>query len=210
MRRYAVCFILLSTFLLAACGGGETPAPSTLDTSLSQPTSQPSDAANPTSDPNVTPPSFTTPVPRATIEGEVPLPAAGTLVSVQTGNTGEGILFSRVILEQEGGVNNTYLAIELKSDGTLTRWEGSDPIISTVGQEAVTQIDDMLDKMNFFGVQGTFVGPSSNPETYFYTITVELGDATRQIRLQDGYLPAELEEVLVKLRGLGLPSAPGE
>ncbi|MCA0457332.1 MAG: hypothetical protein LCI00_25400 [Chloroflexi bacterium] len=131
---------------------------------------------------------------------EVALPIPGTLIAPVTEEPGAGQPFSQVILNRSGGLQGTPLDVILSADGTLIR----NGATSTVSPDVVTQINQMLDQMGFFGMQGVFQGIGTSADVFTYNITVEKpSGAARTVTAQDGYIPPELAALLQVLQGLG-------
>jgi hypothetical protein len=203
MRRN-LCVILIGAVFLAACGGN-TPAP-TVDSS-SAPTVE-ATTASAGSTPIVT----ETQPPLATIEqqqrafetDEASLPIPGTLDASTNPDPEAGLVFDDIQLERTGGIAGQTLTIEVRGDGTFTR----DGAAGTISPDQVTMIDNLLDQMNFFGLQGVFTAPGTSADVYTYTVTVNRAGSARMIRAQDGLIPPEMIELLSMLSSLGAPTAP--
>jgi hypothetical protein len=202
--------ILIGMFFLAACGGN---APAT---------------TVPTADSSVTADSSGTVVP-ATVAGlqptpdlaatqsaeptlivqersfstdEPPLPIPGTIIAPTTPDPDAGLIFDTILLERTGGLAGIPLTVEVKSDGTVTR----DGVTSTISPDQVAFLDNLLDQLNFFGLQGVFTAPGTSADTYHYAVTVERAGSSRTIRAEDGFLPSEMIQLLSLLSDLGAPT----
>lgn len=204
--RYALSFILI--VLLAACGGGgngdsdnadATSAPSGEETvAVEDGTLSFEELAEDVLGDEPTPQIF----PTVTLaEGALPIPLPGTLVASETEEPDlRGVGFDRIVFRQSGGTAGIDVQFEINGqDRSVTR-DGNTMAIS---QEAVDQINQAIDSLNFLGLQGTFLGPGGNEEAYFYRITVEKGDAARTIASQDGFMPQEYIQFLGLLRTIG-------
>jgi hypothetical protein len=141
---------------------------------------------------------------QGTGEGELPVAPPGTLVSSATEDPGAAQVFDQIVATQSGGATNMNRFVQVFKDGTVVR----DDTRTTVSQEQITAVDTMLDEINFFGLQGAFLGPASDPNSYRYTLTVIRGETERMIQAQDGFMPAELERLLATVLGLGAPTGP--
>jgi hypothetical protein len=211
IMRYALYLVLVCALVLSACGGGGDGDNDTVADNTQQ-----TDQTAPAVDPNATPTEDTgnsiadiltvEPVQPHGVTGnepdelEVPLP--GTLVASATEDPDAGLIFDRVVFTMTGGADNTTLTIELKSDGTMTR----DGVVGFVGQDVVNAVDTLLDEVNFFGLQATFLGPAPDSTVYRYSLRVERAGAERTINAQDGYTPDQIKSLFAKLAQLGAPT----
>jgi hypothetical protein len=186
---------------LAACGGGGDKA---TDAPVQDATSDPNASAGDSGDVIA---EILTPQPEIQPQGvpgddegalEVPLP--GTLVASATEDPDAGLIFDQITFTMSGGANDTSFTVELLQNGTVTR----DGVVSQVGTDVVYEIDAMLDELNFFGLQGSYLGPPADEDVYQYRIEVVRGGASRLINAQDGYLPTELKALFARLADLGL------
>jgi hypothetical protein len=184
--RYGLTLIMVSVLLLAACNG----------------TAAPTQTAVPTDVPATSTPEAET---QATQAPVITIPPVGEMSTSPTEDPQAGLVFDSIIFTQTGGSSNAELTIEIHSDGTLIR----DGETSTISQEDVTRIDDMLDEINFFGIEGIFEATAPNPDAYSYTITVERAGASRMIPAQDTYAPQELKDLFAAILALGQPQQPG-
>lgn len=176
--RLAACVVLI--LLLAACGAA-TPTPTPTATS---------------SAPDL---SGTDEVSVISMTIEVPIP--GTLVPGLSNMPRGGrppIDFDAVYFSRSGGIAGQTLTVELHADGTLIRNEET----SSVPEETLTEVNDRLNRIDFYGLQGIFTGFAS-PDTYSYNLTVESSIGSRTISAQDGYTPPELLELFDFFSGLG-------
>jgi hypothetical protein len=180
--RYGLTLILTSVLLLSACNGA--PAP----TATVEPTDVPATA---------TPEAET----QATQAPVITIPPVGEISRSPTEDPEAGLVFDSIIFTQTGGSTEGELVIEIHSDGTMIR----DGETGTISQEDVTRIDDMLDDINFFGIEGIFEAAAANPDAYSYTITVERAGASRMIPAQDTYAPQELKDLFAAILALGQP-----
>jgi hypothetical protein len=104
-----------------------------------------------------------------------------------------------------GGADNSSLTIQINGDGTLVR----DGQSMTLKPEDITALTQLIDKMNFFGMPGTLLGPASSPAIYRYSITVERAGNSRTISTQDGSMSDDIKALIGKILSLGVPSGPG-
>lgn len=138
-------------------------------------------------------------IPLATTEGqELPVPPVGTLVASQTEDLQAGTGFDYIYMTQTGGVNNESIVIEIYSDGraTINDREGM------ISRENIIELVRNIDALNYFGVQGTFMGPAPRPNEYVYQIYIKRGGAERLINAQDGYMPIEFSSFLGYVRSV--------
>lgn len=158
-----------------------------------------------------TPTPTATPPPEVTLEaGTNPLgvisltiavPPPGTLI-VGSSNVPEGgrppIEFSTVYFSRTGGIAGQQLLIELRRDGTVIR----DGETSSVPETTVADVDNRLNLIDFYGIQGIFTGPLA-PDAFLYSLTVDSNVGSRTISAQDGLTPPELVELFNFFSQLG-------
>lgn len=204
MRRN-LCLLWIVTLLLAACGGAATPPAPTADSSSGSPTTQATSALLAVT-PDLTATQAAAPTlavqERSFGTDEPPLPIPGTIIAPTTPDPDAGLLFDTILLERTGGLAGEPLTVEVKSDGTITR----DGAASTILPDQVTFLDNLIDQLNFFGLQGVFAAPGTSADTYTYYVTVTRAGASRTIQAQDGFLPSELAQFLSLLSSLGAPT----
>ncbi len=208
MRRN-LSLILIGMFFLSACGGNAAPtAAPTADSSSvtstdSSTTAVPATIAGlqPTVDLAATQSAQPTDVQQERAFGtdEPPLPIPGTMVAATTPDPDVGLVFDTILFERTGGVAGIPLTVEVKSDGTVTR----DGVASTISPDQVTLIDNVIDQLNFFGLEGVFAAPGTSADTYHYEVTVNRSGSSRTIQAEDGFLPSELAQFLSLLSDLG-------
>jgi len=199
--------------MLSACGGGETTPEPTVDI---QPTSFVPEGTQvgviDVAPENVTgvetliaeeiaaqnPQPFAPTLLPVEEEGALPVPLAGTLVASETEDPQAGLAFDYIYLLQEGGSNNERIIAEIYGDGrtTFNTREGK------IGQDTIIEIIRAIDELNYFGIQGTFLGPAPRPNEYNYTIVVQRGANSRRINAQDGYIPMEFIRFLAQIRNI--------
>ncbi len=188
--------LVLSILVLAACGG-DSDTGNTGDAGEGEQTAVPSEGAEiPLDTGEVTPtenPYIVIVTPRPPEDEfalEVPLP--GTLVASATEDPDIALIFDRITLTRTGGPTGEILEIELHSDGTVSR----NGATGAVTYERIIAIDDIIDELNFFGMQGALIGPGGDDEVYRYTIRVYRGDSDRMVTAEDGYIPREFQRLL--------------
>jgi len=201
MRRN-LCLILIAALFLAACGSGGTPVPTaestspTVQATLALVGETPDSAATQTAQPTVEQQQ------RSFATDEPPLPIPGTLDASSNPDAEAGLVFDDIQFERTGGIAGETLTIEVKSDGTFTR----DGVPGTISPDQVTMIDNMIDQLNFFGLQGIFEAPGTSADVYRYRVRVSRAGSARTIQAQDGFIPPELIQFISLLSSLGAPA----
>jgi len=202
MRRALIlCSVLIGLLFLSACGG-RAPAPTaTLSGANVQITSTPIGAtpdlpATQTAEPTLEQ------LERSFGTDEPTLPVPGTVIVPTTPDPNAGLVFDSIQYERTGGIAGKPLSIEVKSDGTVTR----NGVTSTITSDQVAHIDQLIDQLNFFSLQGVFTSPGSKPDVYHYSVTVNRGGDSRTINAEDGFLPPELSQFFSLLNSLGAPT----
>ncbi len=195
MRRNALlCLICL--IVLAACGGAGD-----------QPTAAPQvDTSNPpadsTTDPNLAPAITVTPAQREFATGEAPLPIPGTLVNIATEDPEAALLFDIILFTRTGGVAGVPVTVEILQNGAVTR----DGVVTAITADQVKLLDDQIDLINFFGIEGVFEAPGRSAEVYHYELTVDRAGSSKTIKADDGLIPPELSQLFALLTAVGAPS----
>ena len=127
--------------------------------------------------------------------------AAGTIEQPPaTEDPDAGLVFDELYFSQTGGIAGTTLMIYIYPDGRVLR----DDVEYRITPEEVSAIDDMLDEMNFFGMQGTFTSAGGGRDTYTYELSVARAGNTRNIVAEDGLIPPELMQLFSVLLEAGL------
>ncbi len=175
---------IVCVLVLAACGG--TPQPTATPV---PPTAVP---------PTVAPANVSV----ATMAATLGLPQPGTAIipdqPTPNAPTPEPISFTDITFTQTGGIANLALKIDLHGDGTLIR----DGKTSAVTPSDIKAINTLLDQIQFFALQGIFVGPGATSDTYTYSVTVTTADRSRTIQSQDGLTPPQLNQLYDAIRKL--------
>lgn len=182
MLRTMFALLLVTLVFLAACQQAQPPAP-TLDTSLATPAAN----AVPTNPPQ-----------REIITGQ-PQMIPGTIIPAAVEDPMAGTPFDRILFTRSGGITGQTLTVEIRGDGTVIR----DDVTSQISPEQVKQITDILDRMDFFGLQGVFTSPGTGADIYQYSITVDRQGASRTIKAQDGLTPSQLMTLFTLLSDIG-------
>lgn len=222
MRSTFFAALILVALLLTACGG-ETPTP-VIPTAAQLPTieileSRP-DPNETTAEPGVEvtgeqlpPPTLdaTAAAAMSTMNAIVitPLPPPGTLVvsAMTTQEASAPFSFALIVFIQRGGPDDVTYRTEIRSDGSVIR--NGAPL--TVAPEAVAVLNDTLNQMNFFNIQGTFTGPGLPDDAYEYSLRVDLPDgSSRTIFAHDGLIPPELIALFVAVEAIDQPLSTAE
>jgi hypothetical protein len=191
MRLYLILSLIFA-LLVAACGGDATTQapPATVD---------PANNANATAVVQATqPPPAPTSGAREYATGEPPLPIPGTLVAPATEDPEAGLVFDVVYFNRTGGAAGQALSLQILSNGSGIF---NDAAI-TISAEQVTQLDNLIDQIGFFGLQGVFTAPGTSAEVYKYDITVDRAGSSRSIKAQEGLIPRELAQLIDMLSQL--------
>lgn len=205
--RYALALLVL--MLLAACGGGDPDSENPVQPSGVPPgedtavvddgTLSFEELAQDVLD-EEPPPQVLAPATPAS-EGALPIPLPGTLVASETEEPEiSGGVFDRIIFRQTGGTADVNVRFEINGQERIVVRDGVSMVVS---QEVIDQIDQVINDLNFIGLQGTFMGPAASDDVYFYRVTVEKGEAARTIASQDGFMPDAYKSFLGLLRAVG-------
>ncbi|MEQ8672208.1 MAG: hypothetical protein RLP44_10360 [Aggregatilineales bacterium] len=223
MMRNALYIALLSVFMLTACGGGgdDTPAPegATPEAQNQSPVEEFSgddvDAETPNADATyynefgtIIPPEQVTPyVQQPLSSGGLDgfyAPPVGVLGAASTEEPIPGEArasgFDYIFYEQSGGINDETLRIEVYSDGRVTL-DGES--VAPARSAEIEAIATLMDEINFFGMQGTFLGPAATDDTYYYRMGASQNEGlSRLIQARDGFMPPEIIRLFALVRGL--------
>lgn len=121
---------------------------------------------------------------------EVALP--GTLVASETEDPDANILFTSIRLERTGGTGGVPLTVEVFGDGRIIR----NGAAGTISQDVIARLQDHIVTLNFFGMQGTYLGPGGDDTVYRYRLTVDREGTTRTINAMDGFIPREIQRFI--------------
>lgn len=182
--RLSVSLLILA-LILVACGGdaGTNDVPPTNDDGVSSdPTHTPLPEGFVPEDNSII---IVTPQSQV-LENTVPL--AGTLVydSVYEDDNKDAV-FDRVIFTRTGGGDGApkYLLI-LNQDGT---YELNLKTLGQVDAATITDIDDIIDEIDFFAINTVMISSVPNPDKYRYAITVERAGAEMTLNADDNLIP---------------------
>lgn len=181
--RLILIAAILSTLLLAGCGGGAPAATSTPEPPTATPTVPPVEVGDNQLATLAATAGVSIPMPGTLV---VPtLPANATAVP--------SIVITDLSFTRSGGLAGAEpLNIYLKGDGTLTR--NTQPVTSATAEQ-VSGIAALLDRIHFYDLEGIFTAPGGSTDTYKYTLTVNTENRSRTLTSQDGMTPPELFEV---------------
>ncbi|PJF27024.1 MAG: hypothetical protein CUN52_15080 [Phototrophicales bacterium] len=107
-------------------------------------------------------------------------------------------------MTQIGGVNNENITIQIYKDGRVTINDRT----GVISQENIEELIRHIDALNFFGLQGTFIGPAPRPNEYVYQIFIKRGGQERLLNAQDGYMPIEFASFLGDVRAVAESLSP--
>jgi hypothetical protein len=191
MKRLFLLGMLLGVALVAAACGGGPSAPAA--------TSVPAEATA-----EAAPTLFivTRAAPIEIPEGGLEIPGVGTLVASETEDPYFGQPFTKIALVTTKGTAESRVEIILNGDGTYTR-NGTAGVLSATRVEAIRTA---LDELNFFGLQGTMLGPGGggNEAAAQYGLSIERGGFARSIVSMDGYMPQQYLEFVGLIFEVGL------
>ncbi|GAB4521334.1 MAG: hypothetical protein OHK0046_32590 [Anaerolineae bacterium] len=221
--RLRFVYIIMSALLLAACGGGgndeNAPAQSTpvsqnptatveilVDEEGREFALPPADEGDSFEDQvgnileaqNAQVPVLPTQTPAS--EGALPVPLPGTLVASETQEVEPIPDFTSITFNQVDGETGTTFGFQIFGDGRVVLPDGRSTVVSA---ETIAQLNQTIRDLNFFGLQGTYLGPPAEARKYRYQITVESGSIARTINAQDGFIPVELRQFLAAVRAIG-------
>jgi hypothetical protein len=193
MKRLFLLGMLLGVaILVAACGGGDAPTAPAATSAPAEGTAE----AEPTLF------IVTRAAPIEIPEGGLEVPGVGTLVASETEDPYFGQPFTKITLVTSKGTAETRVEIVLNGDGTYTR-NGTQGVLSATRVEAIRTA---LDELNFFGLQGTMLGPGGggNESAAQYGLTIDRGGFSRSIVSMDGYMPQEYLQFVGLIYEVGL------
>ena len=132
-------------------------------------------------------------------EGELEVPGVGTLVASETEDPEIDLIFTTVRLTRSNNNDDEFVEVVINGDGSFVR----NGIPGQLSPEQITNIDDMIDDINFFGLQGTMLGPAIEEDDYRYCLTVERGATSRTITSQEGFMPAPYRRLVGAIFDVG-------
>jgi hypothetical protein len=206
MRHFRYLMIVL-LLMLAACGGAEETLPTQVtangETDVIEPPTDGSSSFDEEIDAllsGATPEQVVLPTVDPELEGALPVPLPGTLVASETEEPEPFLgVFTFIYFEQTGGAEDVNIIVEIYGDGRVV----SNGRTFQVDQSVIRQLDQMITELNFFGMQGTFLGPPGSPSDYRYRVAIGRGELERAVQAQDGFIPVELTRFLGMIRETG-------
>ncbi len=189
--RFACLLILSACFFLAACGGA---AP--------EPTQPPDSTESSSFDPESTPSEL------GVIAQTIAVPPPGQISYMDTSGTPgvrQPLQFDVVQLEIRPAGSAESTIINLSSDGTVLR--DGQPV--QVDPASIEVLRGLLDQINFYDIQGVFVGEGGTTQGNRYFLTVSGSSGSRMITADDQYTPSELLAIITLIQSLG-EGAPAE
>ena len=197
--RYTAYLILILALVMAACGGDNgdsgSPVPSPTPLSDEALTFQ-AEMVEVLTDETALPPLATqTPASESALVIALP----GTLVASETEDPDPRGPFDYIYMQQQGGRENTTIIIEIYGDGRVTR----DGMEGRISPDQIAGLNEAINTLNFFGMQGTLLGPPGGEDTYTYRVSIQRGAQARTVNAQDGYMPDEFIQLLGLIRRAG-------
>lgn len=138
---------------------------------------------------------------RPTVPGELPVPGLGTLVASETEDPDGLSGFENIILIRTGGPLATEedpqrLVIRISNTGSISQGD----VNGQISQQAIDTIGLLIEEMNFFGAQGTFLSiVGEDPTVFTYQISVERDGQRRTINAHEGHMPPELQRIVARI-----------
>lgn len=130
--------------------------------------------------------------------GTPELPIAGTAIISQTQDPNAGLLFDRIIFSIDA--NGAVETVEVLQSGQVVR--NGQAGIPLNGQQ-VTELDAILDEINYFGLSGIFQAMGGGRRGTTFTITVERAGESYTIVADDNFTPPELRRLFTVLINAG-------
>jgi len=159
----------------------------------------------PSADPNAT---FE---PMAGVAQGITMPPPGVVVTNVTQEASDGEddpppgaqPFTEITLIRAGGITDDYTEIQILQDGTVTL---NGELATVLGPQQIGELNQRLDELNFFGLNGTFAGNFQAQEDYLYVFRAVQGGASRSIRADDQLIPPQLAQFAGELLALAQPT----
>jgi len=175
-----------------------------------EPTTEPRMTADPnavttfsTPDPNDPAEEFVAPPIGVLGEAATEDPQPGAPVDAEDLRTDfDYIYFSQTLLVDDNTGETATLVLEVYSDGRVVV-DGDPANTFNVTQAQLATIADIINDVDFFFMQNTFLGGVPQPEgSYRYFMAVVRGDLERNINAEDGFMPSEIRGLFSAVRGL--------
>lgn len=138
--------------------------------------------------------------------GELPPPGTAVIPVTEDPSTDlSQNAFTIIFYEEQGGLDDTSLVLEIHADGRVVR----NGVESQITPAEIARLTDALIEASFFNLQGVFTQPGVGSDVYSYALTVTLEDGSEsRIDAQDGYTPPELQRLFSAIRQVG--ATPGD
>ena len=112
------------------------------------------------------------------------------------------IYYSQTLLVDASTGETSTLELEVYSDGRVVVDRDPENTFN-VTQAQLTAIADIINEVDFFYMQNTFLGGVPQSEgSYRYFMAVVRGDLERNINAEDGFMPPEIRRLFSAVRGL--------
>ncbi len=131
------------------------------------------------------------------------LPPPGTAVAPVTEEAvpgAEAPPFFEIFYQESGGPSNSSLSVVIYNDGRVLR----NDVETRIPPEEVAALNQRIQEVNFFGIQGQFTMPGAGSDVYSYLVRIELEDGSaRMLDAHDRTTPPELLQFFSYLRSVG-------
>jgi hypothetical protein len=139
----------------------------------------------------------------AIADGSDPLagiPPYGELVASSTEDVNAGLVFDSIQLTRYGGGEGFQaIQITILQNGSYIR----NGVTGNLSPAEVTNLDTMLDEINFFGLQSVMMSVNAESTNAKYELRVIRGGDNRAIGSEDGYMPTEYMVLLGEILNVG-------
>ncbi len=132
-------------------------------------------------------------------EDALPVPGPRTLVASVTEEPEPGAMFDYIRFELMDSEENILSTTEIFGDGRAAR----DQRQGTITAEKQLEINEAITTLNFFGMQGNLISSTRQDDEYLYRLSIQRGGQERAVFAQDGYIPAELVQLMSLVRAVG-------
>jgi len=126
------------------------------------------------------------------------VPIGPTLVSSATEDPDIALVFDLVELTIWGGPEGR-IELALRQDGSYTR----NGAVGVVPPSVVTAVDDALDAINFFGLNGIYSSLNAENPARRYSLRVVRANLDRRMEGEEGYMPQEFMVLLAQIAQIG-------
>ena len=129
---------------------------------------------------------------------ELPIMPAGTLVvSVTEDPEYQGEIFDLIAFRQTGGPTEMDYSFEITGDGRIVTNNNTEGLLSDFD---INRLNDAINEINFFGLQGNMLGPAPSSQVYQYRLTIIQAERERSITAQDNFMPNEYKQFMGFIR----------